>query len=119
MGSDTYQPEWFRQWFNNDYKSIYSHRHSQQASHQVNAILKLGVIPLNAKILDVACGTGRHMFRFKKLKLRTYGIDLSLPFLYDARTASLPVVQADMRALPFQEEKFDLVTCFFSSSRRT
>jgi SAM-dependent methyltransferase len=68
------------------------------------------------RILDVGCGTGRHL---ELVGRRGHGglagMDLSLPLLRDARARSLPVVRADMRRLPFRRGGFDLVTSFFTS----
>lgn len=107
--------EWFKQWFSSIYQTLYQHRHISQASQQVLSLLKHQNIPLHEPVLDVACGAGRHMMQFTQLHHRVFGIDLSIPLLKEAQSESLQIAQADMRALPFKDEHFHLVTSFFSS----
>lgn len=64
----------------------------------------------NARVLDVGCGTGRHLMLFHPSNKR-YGIDLSAPMMAEAK-AKVPdgiftVASAD--ALPFENESFDVV----------
>ena len=107
---------WFQTWFNETYKSLYPHRDSREAEAQARFVLrKLPVTP-EWRILDVGCGSGRHLeFLRKQGFSHCLGLDLSLPLLRDARAAGQPVARGDMRHLPFRREGFDLVTSFFTS----
>ncbi len=110
------KPEWFKTWFGPSYKSIYSHRDQVQARTQVEFILDAVPLPESAAILDIGCGAGRHLQVFRdKGYGHAAGFDLSHTLLQDARKSGLAVARADMRSIPFRENHFDLVTCFFTS----
>jgi SAM-dependent methyltransferase len=66
--------------------------------------------------LDAACGTGVLSDRLHRRGWHTVGFDLSKAMLDRARSQrpSLPVVRADLRAVPFAGA-FDYVTCLFDS----
>lgn len=107
---------WFKRWFGEHYKRLYPHRDMREAEGQVAPLLKALPVTSAWRILDVGCGTGRHL---EVLGARGFphavGMDLSLPLLRDARARKLPVARADMRHLPFRRGGFDLVTSFFTS----
>jgi SAM-dependent methyltransferase len=115
MNTDSSHQEWFQEWFNETYKTLYSHRHNHQAETQVDSLLNLGIINSDARILDAACGAGRHMLQFKKKKFSITGFDLSPSLLNDTVKSRLSVIRADMRFLPYVKNQFNLITCFFSS----
>ena len=69
------------------------------------------------RLLDVACGTGRHAAEFALLGWDVTGVDLSEELLEHAR-ASTPAarfLRQDMRELDVPGEPFDAVTCLFDS----
>src|SRR4051812_26111572 len=68
-----------------------------------------------ASLLDVACGTGRHLEYFAR-ELHCAGVDVNPVFLDAARSRcpGLELVQADMVDFVL-DERFDAVTCLFSS----
>jgi SAM-dependent methyltransferase len=122
------EPEWFARWFGEDYKRLYPHRDEAQASHQVKSLLRAAApfLPANPSsirdefnVLDVGCGGGRHLRALRSCGLSAYGIDLSPVLLLEARRDAggieSPVARADMRRLPFADEGFGLVTCFFTT----
>jgi SAM-dependent methyltransferase len=112
-----HKKEWFERWFGEEYKALYPHRDEAQAETQVRAVLgaatRAGLPP--GRVLDIGCGAGRHLRAFRRAGIAAFGADLSPVLLKDARDAGLDVVRADMRALPFQDHAFQLVTCFFTS----
>jgi SAM-dependent methyltransferase len=71
------------------------------------------------RVLDIACGTGRHAIPLTRRGYRVVGVDLSPAML--SRCAeqdderSVPLVQCDMRFLPFGPDAFDAMFCMFSS----
>jgi len=68
-------------------------------------------------ILDIACGTGNSTAPFwREFQGNVFGADFSYAMLKQARSQYpfLPLVNADIRALPFYQ-KFDLITCIFDS----
>ncbi len=73
------------------------------------------VCPNATSLLDVACGTGRHVEHFMQA-LNCTGVDISGQLLDIARQRCPTVrfVQADMTDFDL-DERFDVVTCLFSS----
>ena len=70
--------------------------------------------------LDIACGTGRFLAMLKSAypRLRITGIDLSHPYLCEARTllqhwSRVRLAQANAESLPFPNETFNSVSCIF------
>ncbi len=80
---------------------------------QVN-LVKRHVQP-NGWILDLACGTGRHAVALDAAGYRMVGLDVSTELLKIAKNkaaqahADLPLVRADLRFLPFQQNAFAAV----------
>jgi SAM-dependent methyltransferase len=110
------EKEWFECWFGKEYKALYPHRDEAQAAGQVKALIRACSASTSWSILDVGCGSGRHMRGFGALGFgRVCGMDLSPMLLRDARNAGLSVARADMRRLPFSDGTFNLLTCFFTS----
>ena len=110
--------EWFEQWFGEEYLKLYPHRDEEDASAAVSLIARL--VPLNAgqRVLDLACGPGRHSQLIQAAGARVVGFDLSMPLLSRARHRTMPplsVVRGDMRSLPFAPATFDLVVNLFTS----
>ena len=66
-------------------------------------------------VLDVACGTGRHLAAFGS-RLQVTGLDRDLAMLQAAaaRCPGARLVRADMAAFDLGE-RFDVVTCLFGS----
>lgn len=103
---------WFTSWFNSLYLRLYQHRDEQEARQQICALLSL--IPPPDLALDIACGSGRHVAAFYQEGINCIGLDRSATLLKH-RTQSLPLLQADMRELPFGDQQFTLLTNFFTS----
>jgi SAM-dependent methyltransferase len=73
-------------------------------------------LPRPGRLLDLACGTGRHAAEFAKLGWDVTGVDYSPDLLEHARAnaPSARFVEADMRELDLGE-RFEAVTCLFDS----
>jgi ubiquinone/menaquinone biosynthesis C-methylase UbiE len=71
--------------------------------------------PRATTLLDVACGTGRHLEELRE-HYEVEGVDLSAPLLAIAarRLSDVPLHEADMRTLDLGK-RFDAVTCLFSA----
>ena len=67
------------------------------------------------RLLDVACGSGRHAREFAALGWQVTGVDYSPDLLERAREAGIDVHEQDMRALDVPGAPFDAVTCLFDS----
>lgn len=112
--------DWFEQAFNRDYLYIYSHRDDSEAEKHVKMAIDHVPFSPGHQLLDIACGTGRHLQAFAQQGANVTGIDLSDTMLAQAKKRfvkmGLPVrlEKHDMRKLPFSEE-FDAVTMWFTS----
>jgi SAM-dependent methyltransferase len=109
---------WWTQWFNEEYLDVYRHRDLDSAEAEARAsVAWLGLHPSDA-ILDLCCGTGRHLSWLAAAGLsRVVGLDFSISMLREARHelgADVSLIRADMRFLPFQP-CFDAVLVFFTS----
>ena len=70
-------------------------------------------LPSQARVLDLACGTGDLCRTMGAARLRPVGVDFSLGMLQAAHTDA-PLVRADALRLPFPAGVFDGVTCGFA-----
>jgi ubiquinone/menaquinone biosynthesis C-methylase UbiE len=69
-------------------------------------------------ILDLGCGTGRHSFYLASRGFSVVASDLARDGLILARdsipeNSNIPLIQHDMKALPFESNRFDAVICTF------
>jgi len=110
--------EWFEEWFGEDYVKIYPHRDETEAGHAVALITRATGLRAGWQVLDLACGAGRHARAFQAAGAHCTGLDLSMTLLRMARAAvgaELPLVRADMRALPIRPRSMDLTANLFTS----
>lgn len=108
--------EWFEEWFGEEYLLLYPHRDAGEADRMVDLILARIPLPAGARVLDIACGAGRHARAFARRGLTTIGVDLSWPLLLRAReTARIPLIRADLRHLPVRRGGVDLAVNLFTS----
>lgn len=108
--------EWFEQWFGEEYHALYPHRDDEDARRAV-ALIR-GVTPWGSgdRILDLACGPGRHAAELERLGGQVIGFDLSRAMLRRARERTrAALVRGDMRALPFRPASFALALNLFTS----
>jgi SAM-dependent methyltransferase len=110
--------EWFEDWFDTDYyDALYKQRNEQEADLFVERLVQALQIKKDTRILDVACGNGRHAIALNALGYDVTGIDLSfhkieevLPF----QNERLHFYRHDMRHT-FRINYFDCVFNFFTS----
>ncbi len=116
MSTPKPSPEWYRDWFGQEYLDLYPHRDQDEARDAVQLVLARLGEPMGT-VLDLASGAGRHLVEFAERGIRAVGLDLSAPLLRRARAepANLELVRGDMRQLPFADDAFALVTNFFTS----
>ena len=108
--------EWFEEWFNDAYLHLYPHRDDADAERLVALLVR--VLPWRPgwRVLDVACGEGRHARALAAAGARVVGLDLSPGLLARAREATrAPLVRADMRDLPVRRDTMDLTVNLFTS----
>jgi SAM-dependent methyltransferase len=109
-------PEWFEEWFGEEYLRLYPHRDDEDAERIVRLIRRTVDWRRGIRVLDVGAGAGRHARVFAAAGAWCVGLDLSAVLLRRARqTAATPLVRGDMRRLPFRPQSFDLVVNLFTS----
>ncbi len=123
--SPQHAPEWFSSWFNHPlYLKLYSHRDEEEAKTCIETILRLTVPhttePSGFRIMDIACGAGRHALEFARKGFCVTANDLS-PYLLQctrqqASTEQLSVhcTERDMRDIA-EKHTFHLIVQLFSS----
>lgn len=107
---------WYREWFGEEYLDLYSYRDEEEAKHHV-AFFRQLFGRMRDPLLDLACGSGRHLQEFLAHGYRAVGVDLSSVLLARGRQMNrdMPLVRADMRTLPFPDATFGGLVNFFTS----
>ena len=112
---------WYTEFFNEDYPLIYRERLSQDATERESAfaVRALG-LQKGDRVLDLACGHGRHAVTLAQRGMVVTGQDLNDDYLQmaqeDAAQAGIEIetVHSDMRDIPFSDE-FDAVINMFTA----
>lgn len=108
---------WFTSWFDTPYYHIlYKERNYREAQVFMDNLTQYLNLPEKAKVLDLACGKGRHAIYLSQLGFKVLGADLSENSIAEANKNSntnLSFKVHDMRE-PF-EEKFDAIFNLFTS----
>lgn len=108
--------EWFEEWFGEEYLALYPHRDLAEAARAVELIRATLPWKDGWRVLDVACGAGRHSRALREAGAQCFGLDLSAALLRRARSvAAVPLMRADMRALPVRSASMDLTVNLFTS----
>ena len=108
--------EWFEEWFGEEYLALYPHRDEAEAAQAVRLVASATGLAAGWRVLDVACGAGRHARAFRQAGARCFGVDLSATLLRVARrTTDAPLIRADMRYLPVRPGSMDLTVNLFTS----
>ncbi len=109
---------WFKDWFNSPYyHQLYAHRDEQEAANFIDKLVAHLQPTAGAKMLDVACGKGRHSMQLASKGFDVTGIDLSSESIAEALQSEdehLHFYEHDMR-LPFWINYFDVAFNFFTS----
>ena len=112
------QQPWFKDWFNSPYyHQLYFNRDKTEAADFINYLIKYLNPAPGSRMLDVACGKGRHSMQLAEKGFDVTGIDLSEDSIKEAllhETETLHFYQQDMR-LPFWINYFDYAFNFFTS----
>jgi SAM-dependent methyltransferase len=114
-------PAWYEHWFDRDeYELVYQARDERDA-RAVAELFEQAVRPeRGARLLDMACGRGRHAIVLAQRGYRVTGIDLSRRSLQYARKRAaqegldIQFLEGDMRHVMFHHE-FDAVVNLFTS----
>lgn len=112
------QKEWFEDWFDSPYYHIlYGHRDMQEAEFFLQNFVNKFSPAAKSKIVDLACGKGRHCIFLNSLGFNVTGVDLSKHSISLAKAfenSSLRFEVSDLRALCV-EGPFDYALNLFTS----
>jgi SAM-dependent methyltransferase len=110
--------EWFKRWFDTRYYHIlYAHRSWEEAALFINNLVGFLQPPAGSRVLDLACGKGRHSAELSKFNLDVTGVDLSPCSIAEAKKLehqNLKFEVQDMRLLHF-ERPFNCIFNLFTS----
>lgn len=110
--------EWFSDWFNTPYyHTLYKNRNTAEASAFVNRLLRYLSPPSDARILDLACGSGRHAIELASKGYDVTGIDLSpesIRIASRSESDNLHFFIHDMRNI-FRTRYYQYIFNFFTS----
>ncbi len=110
--------EWFKNWFDSPYYHLlYRHRNLEEAAFFIDNLLRILKPPKGSRILDLACGKGRHSYYLSQKGYDVTGVDLSENSIKSAskiESNHLRFFRMDMRKLTFSNE-FDIVMNLFTS----
>jgi SAM-dependent methyltransferase len=110
--------EWFSEWFGSPYYHIlYKNRDDQEAKFFLSNLLDHLKIPNNAKLLDVACGSGRHSIFLNKKGYEVEGIDISERNIEMAKAHENKQLHFHIRDMRenFKQDHFDYAFNLFTS----
>ena len=111
-------PEWYRDWFDSSYyHKLYFERNEEEAAAFIRRLVSFLHPPALARMLDLACGRGRHARILAAEGFDVTGIDLSgnsIRYALQYETEHLHFYVHDMREI-FYTNYFDYVFNFFTS----
>ena len=110
-------PNWYEESFGDLYTVIYAHRSVEAAAPEAAFAARVLKLEPGDRVLDLCCGSGRHLVHLAQIVGHPVGLDYSPAMLQEGRQVLKThacIVRADMRAIPFCEA-FDAVTNFFTS----
>ena len=114
---DQKSKNWFVSWFDTPYYHIlYKDRNYREAQIFMDNLTHYLNLPEKAKVLDLACGKGRHSIYLNQLGFNVLGVDLSENSIEEAKkntNDTLHFQVHDMRE-PL-EEKYDAIFNLFTS----
>ena len=110
--------EWFKDWFNTSYyHKLYQHRDESEAHRFIDHLCAYLKIKKGSKILDLACGKGRHALHLAKKGYNTTGVDLSEESISKAKEHAIENANFEVHDMreTFIEKEFDYVFNLFTS----
>ncbi|MBM3290520.1 MAG: class I SAM-dependent methyltransferase, partial [Candidatus Hydrogenedentes bacterium] len=109
---DGIDPEWYEHAFGDLYPVVYAHRSVEAAAPEAAFAAEALGLRSGEWLLDLCCGSGRHLAHLSGITPRAVGLDYSRALLRLGRAqlgAAMRAVRGDMRAVPFVNA-FDAVT---------
>jgi SAM-dependent methyltransferase len=110
--------EWYKNWFNSPfYHKLYFERDESEAKNFIKKLVDHLNPPAGCRMLDIACGKGRHSKILASFGFDVTGFDISPDSIGEANrsaTEQLHFFVHDMR-LPFWVNYYDFAFNFFTS----
>ena len=110
--------EWFAGWFDSPYyHELYKNRDYTEAQLFMDNVVKHFDIKSDKKVLDLACGKGRHSIYLAKKDIQVTGLDLSRQSIQYADSLNIANTEFyihDMRQ-PFRIRYYDYILNLFTS----
>jgi SAM-dependent methyltransferase len=110
--------DWFKDWFDSPfYHILYQNRDEEEANFFIHNLVNYLELKPKLKVLDLACGKGRHAYFLSQYNLNVFGADLAENSISEAskmEQENLRFFVHDMRnKLPIQS--FDFIFNLFTS----
>ena len=109
---------WYKEWFDSPYyHKLYFERDEKEAEAFIRKLVEHLKPAKGSRMLDIACGRGRHSRTLSSMGFDVTGIDLSpssIEFAKKIETGKLEFFVHDMR-LPFRANYYDYAFNFFTS----
>jgi SAM-dependent methyltransferase len=110
--------DWFASWFDTTYyHTLYHSRDHKEAKKFITQLVAKLELSENSRVLDLACGKGRHSRTLERLGMSVLGVDLSKASIDSAlkhESDKLSFLVHDMRD-PIPNETFDCIFNLFTS----
>jgi ubiquinone/menaquinone biosynthesis C-methylase UbiE len=110
-------PRWHESFFGEDWLRVALSIPDERADQQTDFVVEALSLEPGARVLDLACGHGRHTARLARRGFAVTGLDVSASSLALAREnePAASYVEADMRELPLEDGSFDAVINLFTA----
>lgn len=111
---------WYEEFYGGEFDRVVGFPDEETTRRQAIFVIKALGLHLDGKILDLACGYGRHSLLFADMGLKVTGLDLSEYYIGIARKAAAEAgldaefVIGDIREIPYADV-FDSVVSMFTS----
>lgn len=111
------EKQWFENWFDTSfYHILYKNRDDSEAQFFMNNLISHLNVKANAKVLDLACGKGRHSIYLNQKGLDVTGLDLSKESIEHASMFANETLRFDVHDMrEVYPKKFDFVFNLFTS----
>lgn len=116
--SNTSLTEWFGEWFNSPYYHLlYQNRNTTEAQAFMDVLASFMGLKPDQKLLDLACGKGRHSIYLNQQGYWVEGVDLSeksIEYAHQFSNDRLQFSVHDMREV-YKPDEFDIILNLFTS----
>ncbi len=108
---------WFASWFDSPYYHIlYKERNYREAQVFMDNLTQYLNLPEHAKVLDLACGKGRHAIYLNQLGFDVLGVDLSENSIAIANKNANATLHFEVHDMRYSfTEKYDAIFNLFTS----